>query len=115
MAIGVSYERFMYSCPKELEPFIETERLKMIRRDEDMYVMGVYTQRAVAVAIEHCLAGRKAKSKYFDKPLMADGFNEENGEANISEAELQKQREAFMAKLMLMKTNHDLNRNDSVS
>lgn len=110
LAIGVSYERFMDSNPNELKPFVEAERLEMIRRDEDMYVMGIYVQKAVAVAVEGCLAGRKAKGKYFDKPLRAD-IEESVKEEKLSEAELKRQREMFMTKLMLMKVNFDLNKN----
>lgn len=35
-----------------------------------MWYMGMYVQNAVGVAVEHCLAGRKAKSKYMQKPIM---------------------------------------------
>lgn len=77
-----------------------------------MWIMGVYVQCAVETAVERNLAGRKAKSKYLKKPLMQDV---EDKRKHLTEEELQKQREAFMAKLMLMKTNYDLNKNDSVS
>ena len=59
----------MDSCPKELEPFVEAERIRVLKRDEDMWVMGMYVQNAVSVAVEHCLAGRKAKSQYLNSPL----------------------------------------------
>lgn len=111
LSIGVSYERFMNSCPKELEPFVEAERLKILRQDEDMWVMGMYVQSAVAVAIEHCLAGKKAKSKYLENPLRENAEKENN----VSEEKLKKMREEFVAQLMLMKANFDLEkeRNDS--
>lgn len=32
--------------------------------------MGSYGLSAVAVAVEHCLAGRKARSKYIERPVM---------------------------------------------
>ena len=31
---------------------------------------GSYGVSAVAVAVEHCLSGKKAKSKYIDRPVM---------------------------------------------
>ena len=95
----------MESCPKELEPFVEAEKIKTLRRDEDMWVMGMYVQNAVTVAVEHCLAGKKAKSKYLEMPLR-EKAEEEN---NISEEKLQKQREQFVAQLMIMKTKFELN------
>lgn len=102
----------MDSCPTELKPFVEAEKIRLKKQDEDMWVMGMYVQSAVSVAVEHCLAGRKAHSKYLEKPLKEEMFEREQ----LSEEKLQKQRELFMTKLMLMKVNYDLNKgNDSVS
>ena len=109
LAIGVDYERFMSSCPKELEPFVEAERLRILKRDEDMWVMGMYVQNAVSVAVEHCLAGKKAKSQYLKLPLR-EKMEEEN---KISEEKLQRQREQFVAQLMIMKTNFELNKENA--
>lgn len=75
-----------------------------------MWVMGMYVQNAVAVAVEHCLAGKKAKSKYLEKPLR----EEQEKEENLSEKELQQMREQFVAKLMIMKTNFELSKNGGV-
>ena len=61
---------------------------------------------AVFTAVEHCLGGKKARSKYTDKLLMQE--SSKNGE--LSEEELQRQRELFMAKLQVMKTNFELNK-----
>lgn len=40
---------------------------------------GNYGKQAVYVAVEHCLAGRKAKSKYLENPILFDGKLKENG------------------------------------
>lgn len=80
----------------------EGYKLKIKNMDRQMWLMGNYILSSVSVAIEHCLAGRKAKSKYLEKPLMEQANNE------LSEKDLQKQRELFVAKLMTMKTNFEL-------
>lgn len=72
----------MASCPKELEPDIRAHRLKMRVMDEQMWMMGMYVQSAVATAIEHNLAGKKAKSEYVKEPMLRrmtenDGLTEE--------------------------------------
>lgn len=36
---------------------------------------GSYGTTAVTVAVEHCLAGRKAKSKFTEKPILADSLD----------------------------------------
>lgn len=44
--------------------------LKRKRKDEEMWFMGQYVFSAVSTAIEHNLAGKKAKSEYLKKPVM---------------------------------------------
>lgn len=96
----------MESCPKELEPFLEAHKKKELLKDEELWRMGLYVQAAVSVAVEHNLAGKKAKSKYLKKPLLQE-LKEKN--KPMSEEELQRQRELFVANLEVMKTNFELN------
>lgn len=65
--------------------------MKMRMQDEQMWLMGQYTLSAVSVAVEHCLAGRKAKGKYIQEPILSnmwenDGLTQEE----IDQRELQK-------------------------
>lgn len=104
----------MDSCPKELEPYFEAYKVKVKMRDEEMWLMGIYVHSAVQVAVEHCLAGRKAKSKYIEEPFLQ---KHEKDNQPLSKEELQRQRELFVAKLEVMKANFEINHNkdDSVS
>lgn len=70
-----------------------------------MWTMGKYIFSAVQTATDHCLNGRKARSKYVEKPFMQ--LAEE--QRILDEEQLQKQREAFVSKLLIMKSNFDLN------
>lgn len=98
----------MDSCPKELRPYEIAHKKKIMEMDNLMWTwFGNYATSAVSVAVEHNLAGRKAKSKYIDKPILQ--YLEEQSRP-LTEEELQKQRELFVAKLMVMKTNFDLNK-----
>ena len=69
---------------------------------------GNYVLSALSVALDHCMNGKKAKSKYIEKPV----FEMANTENNLTESELQRQRELFVAKLMVMKTNFELNKKE---
>ena len=104
MSLGSSKTEVMDSCPKELEYWIKAYEMQRRRQDEADWILGMYVQSAVSVAIEHNFAGRKATSKYVEKPLMRDA----NVEAKLSDEELTKQRELFMAKLNLMKSNFEI-------
>lgn len=67
---------------------------------------GNYVLSAVSVAVEHCLAGKKAKSEYMKMPAMEEREMENK---KLSEEELKRQRELFVARLETMKTNFEIN------
>lgn len=97
----------MNSCPVELEPFIRAYKLTMKRQDEMIWsICGNYVMSAVSTAVEHCLNGKKATSKYIDSPMTKNMGDEKD----FTEEELRKQRELFVAKLLVMQSNFELNK-----
>lgn len=95
--------------PHIIKLHIKGEEEKQKRLDTSNWINGIYTQSAVGVAVEHCLAGRKAKSKYIEKPLLQEAEEKrqiETGE--LSEEEKIRQTEQFFAKLRIMGANHKL-------
>lgn len=105
--MGISVEEFKHMTPYKLECCLKGHNLKREMRDEEMWLWwGHYGLSAVSVAVEHCLAGKKARSKYIEKPIYRE-LEEQN--KPMSEEELQRQRELFVAKLEVMKTNFELN------
>lgn len=105
--MGVTWQEFWGMNPHIIKCLQKGHEERMKQEDYLQYLWwGRYGLSAVSVAVEHCLAGRKAKSKYVDKPVL-----EEIAEQNkpMSEEELQRQRELFVAKLEVMKTNFELN------
>lgn len=80
-------------------------------RDEEMWMWwGNYGISALVFAIEHCLAGRNAKTRYIGKPIMQEV--EENVAENkpMTEEEKKKQTEALFMKLRIMGANFNLNK-----
>ena len=65
---------------------------------------GTYGLSAVSVAVEHCLAGRKAKSKYIEKPVLAE-IQEKNSNKILTEDEKQAQLDKFVMSLKIMESN----------
>ena len=88
---GLTPEDINWSCPADLEPYSRADTLDTKQKDEMMWFMGVYVQSAVSVAIERNLAGKKAKSKYLEKPIMQD-IEDNTGltQEEIDERELRK-------------------------
>lgn len=105
-AIGVSWEEFWHTNPFILKQIFKGHQQKIKEQDYMAWLSNQYTLSAVSVAVEHNLAGRKSRSKYIKKPLLQE-LEEKN--KPMSEEELQRQRELFVAKLQVMKTNFELN------
>lgn len=59
--------------------------------------MGAYVQSAVS------------KAKYIEKPIMKEM---EDNNKELTETDIQKQRDLFVKRLMAMKTNYDINNKD---
>ena len=92
MAItNLSPSEIGWSCPTDLEPYESAYKYKMKLQDQQMWQLGIYINNAVSVAIDHCFSGKKAKSKYLEKPMLEeamkyDGLTQEE----IDEIEIQK-------------------------
>lgn len=65
---------------------------------------GTYGLSAVSVAVEHCLAGRKAKSKYIEKPVLSE-IQERKTNKELTEDEKQAQLDKFIMSLKIMESN----------
>ena len=103
----MSRSEFFRSTPKLLKAYDKANELKIKTIDALAWqICGSYVLSAVSVAVDHCLNGKKATSKYIEKPCMQ---NTEITTGEMSEEELQKQREMFVAKLMIMQSNYELN------
>jgi hypothetical protein len=66
---------------------------------------GTYGLSAVSVAVEHCLAGRKAKSKYIEKPVLAEMQKKNDMNRELTEDEKQAQLDKFVMSLKIMESN----------
>ena len=83
MFLGVSEERVLDGTPKDLEPFLDSYKLKQKSRDEEMWRMNQYTMLAVSVAVSRSLYGKKSKAKYLDKPILQIEEEKEKEEGKV--------------------------------
>ena len=101
LSIGLSYKEFMHSTPKVLKAYDKAHFNKIELVDSLVWQFcGNYVLSAVAVAVEHCLAGRKARSEYVKEPSLKDCMLSE-------EEKKQKKIDEFVNKLKSMKANYD--------
>lgn len=92
MAIGVTYEQFMDSCPKELEPYDKAHKNKIIEQDYLQHMWwGNYGISALIVAINRCFGGKDSNAEYIKEPILSKAFENDNlTEEEIQEKELRK-------------------------
>ena len=109
LSIGVSEEKFWDSTPYDLEPYLESYKLKQRQWDAQAWQYNMYTMCAVQTAVATVLVGKKSKAKYLDKPFLQDIQEEQEKGENLSEAEKKRQREKLIMTLQLMQANFELN------
>ena len=112
--MGITWEEFWKMNPHIINCIANGYREKQIEQDSLMHVWwGTYGLSAVSVAIEHCLSGKKAKSKYVEKPIMSKMQEKIQAEKPLTEEEKKRQTEILFTKLQVLGANHKLkNKND---
>ena len=97
----------MDSCPKELEPYDNAYKIQIVEQDNLQHMWwGNYGISALIVAIDRCFGGKKSKAEYIKEPILSKTFENDG----LTEEEIQKQRELFVAKLQVMQTNFELSK-----
>lgn len=101
MAIGVSMDKFLDSCPKELEPYDKAATKKFELEDTIAYRQGMYVRDALVCTVGNMFKGKGQKA--FEYPQKPYGISGEP-----TEEELQAQRKLFVESLLVMKKNFDM-------
>ena len=94
---------FMKSKPIELVSYGLAYKMQEKKKDEDMWRQGFYVYKAFETVMAHFsagLSGRKCKAEYPQEPFS---FAKQSNDKDI-----QKQRELFVAGLMAMQSNFEL-------
>lgn len=69
---------FWHSNPAKIKTYEEAWKMQENRRNELIHAwVGNYGVSALVYAVEHCLNGKKATSKYMDKPMQLFELTEE--------------------------------------
>lgn len=79
-AIGISWQEFWSLNPHIIKclykGYQEKLREQLMIQDRMSHAAGQYTLSAVMVAIDHAMNGKKAKSKYIEKPILVEAIEE---------------------------------------
>lgn len=95
---------------RTLNAYIEGDKIRKSEQDAFDYRQGQYFLSALHTALDGAFNGKKAQSKYVDKPFLADLVKSKssNGETTLSEEEKQRQIDLFVMKRMIGKQNYDM-------
>ena len=104
VAFGLTKADVIEACPKELEYVFKAQKLRKKMNDINNWELGLYIESAVATAVEHNLAGYKARSSYVKEPFSETIQNNENDKKR-----LMKNNKLLMAALEAWAKNWELN------
>ena len=105
--MGVTWWQFWELNPHKIKIIAKGYREQKKEQDALQHAWwGSYGLSAVAVAIEHCLAGQKARSTYVEKPIFSNIQEEIEEKAPLTEEEKRKQTEQLFLRLKIMGANH---------
>lgn len=105
---GLSVDDIDWSSPADMKPYLKAHEEELKEKDYLAWFFNQYTLSAVSVAVEHCLAGKKAKSKYIEKPIMQEMANKKIESKPLTEEDKKKQTEKLFMQLRIMGANFNL-------
>lgn len=93
---GIFADEIDYMCPKDIEPYELAHKIEIKEKDKIFHEWSAnYILNAVFVAVDHCLAGKKAKSEFIKEPIfkriLDEDINKELTEEEIAEREIREQ------------------------
>lgn len=80
---------------------------KILEQDRLAWIFNQYTLSAVSTAVEHCLAGKKAKSEYIKKPFLSEIEITKNEEIT-EEKRIEMERQKLAMTLRVMQANFEI-------
>ena len=112
---GITWEQFWHMNPRIIKCISLGHEKKIKEYDSLIHTwVGTYGLSVLQVAIEHCMAGKKARSKYIEEPIMSDAslLKYKDDKTQLSEKEKLEKTEQLFMKLSIMGANHELANKD---
>lgn len=104
--MGITWWQFWELNPHKIEIIKLGYEEQKIEIDAMMHAWwGTYGLSAVSVAVEHCIHGRKASTKYIEKPILSQIEISKKDSNKLTEEEKQKQVDLFFAEQKARRVN----------
>jgi len=85
VALGLTKQEVLDACPVEVEYVFEAQKIRKRLDDQSNWELGMYIESAVATAVEHNLAGYKARSEYVKEPFTRRLDAEDNEKRKLKD------------------------------
>lgn len=106
MAIGMTYEQYWYGDPLMVRAFYKAEQLRQQRINEDAWLFGVYTYRALDSTVGNMVRKKGTKpSEYPKKPVELIKQEETEIEKEQREEQEEVYALAYMTNMVLAGKN----------
>lgn len=93
--------------PRIIKLIAKGHKEKIKEKDYLAWLFNQYTLSAVSVAVEHCLAGKKAKSQYIKQPILQEIRMKEK---IPEEKRIEMENHKLAMSLRIMQANFEINR-----
>lgn len=104
--MGITWWQFWELNPHKIKIIAKGYQEQKMETDAMVHAwFGSYGMSAVAVAVEHCLAGRKAKSEYIKEPIMQSMQKESVNETDLTQKQLEENAKKVFLQLEIMGAN----------
>lgn len=104
--MGITWWQFWELNPHKIKIIAIGYNEQKLEFDAMMHAWwGEYGLSAVSVAVEHCIHGRKANSKYIEKPILSQIEISKKNSNKLTKEEKQKQVDLFFAEQKARRVN----------
>lgn len=105
MALGMTYEQYWYGDPLMVRAYYKADRIRQQRINDEAWLYGVYTFRAMqsALSISDLFRpkGQKSATQYPQKPLDISGKQETEKEKEQREDQEAIYAQAYMSNMVM--------------
>ena len=106
MAIGMTYEQYWYGDPLMVRAFYKAEQLRQQRMNEQAWLIGAYTYRALDSTVGNTMRKNGAKpSEYPEKPVELVKQEETKAEKEEREDKEEVYALAYMTNMVMAGKN----------
>lgn len=106
MAIGMTYEQYWYGDPLMVRAFYKAEQLRQQRMNEQAWLIGAYTYRALDSTVGNMMRKKGAKpSEYPEKPVELVKQEETKAEKEEREDQEEVYALAYMTNMVMAGKN----------